>query len=86
MTQTEIRSAINKAVYIFAESLGYQISDDGDGSCVRFYKPKLSGSETIEYSRSQHETYVLNWSSDETKKNAMLIDEYASKQIAKYKS
>ncbi len=28
MTKTEIRSAINKAVYQYAESLGYQVSDD----------------------------------------------------------
>ena len=82
MTQKEIRSAINKAVYIYAESLGYQMSDDNDGSCVTFYKPGYtSADETIEYSRSQHETYVANWASDETHADAGLIDNYAKEQI-----
>jgi len=30
MTKTEARKAINKAVYIYAEELGYTISDDND--------------------------------------------------------
>jgi len=36
MTKKEIRSAINKAVYLYAESLGYDMSDDNDGSYVTF--------------------------------------------------
>ena len=38
MTKKEIKNAINKAVYQYAESLGYQMSDDNDGSYVTFYK------------------------------------------------
>jgi len=45
MTKKEIRSAINKAVYIYAESLGYTMSDDNDGSCVTFTKGGYSTSD-----------------------------------------
>ncbi len=38
MTKKEIKNTINKAVYQFVESLGYQISDDNDGSYVTFSK------------------------------------------------
>ena len=52
MTKTEARKAINKAVYIYAESLGYEMSDDNDGSNVVFSKPDCQSSdETIEYHR-----------------------------------
>ena len=84
MTKKEIRNAINKAVYMYAESLGYQISDDNDGSYVTFYKPEVSGKDAIDYSRSYHETYVLNCASNEAKADAELIDEFVSEQIKKY--
>jgi hypothetical protein len=77
MTKKEIRNTINKAVYEYVESLGYSIFDDGDGSCVTFVKGGYSKSdEAIEYHRSQHECYVLNWASDETKADAERIEEY----------
>ena len=84
MTKTEIKSAINKAVYQFAESIGYSISDDNDGSFITFYKPELSGKDSIDYHRSSHQTYVLNHSSDEIKADAVRIELYALSQIQKY--
>lgn len=85
MTKKEIRNAINKAVYQYAESLGYSMTDDNDGSYVTFTKGGHSTpDESIDYSRSQFETYVLNYASDETKADAELIDEFVSEQIKKY--
>ena len=85
MTKKEIRSTINKAVYIYAESLGYTMSDDNDGSCVTFTKGGYSTSDdSIDYHRSYHETYVLNWASDDVKADSIKIDDYAKEQIAKY--
>ena len=84
MTKKEIRSAINKAVYLYAESLGYDMSDDNDGSYVTFYKPDDNGVNSIDYHRSYHETYVMNWASDEAKADATRIEEHAKEQIAKY--
>lgn len=84
MTKKEIKSAINKAVYQFAESLGYIVSDDNDGSCVTFFKPESNIMDSIDYHRSYHETYVLNWSKDETKTDADLINKFVSEQISKY--
>jgi hypothetical protein len=85
MNKTEIKKAINKAVYQYAESLGYGVYDDNDGSYVTFVKGgHSSGKESIDYSRSQHDTAVLNWASNETKADAALIDDYAKEQIKKY--
>jgi hypothetical protein len=85
MTKKEIKSAINKAVYQYAESLGYNMSDDNDGSSVTFYKDGYNKSDdTIEYHRSYQETCVLNWASDEIKADAELIDVFANEQKAMY--
>ena len=85
MTKKEIKSAINKAVYQYAESLGYDMSDDNDGSSVTFYKDGYSkADDTIEYHRSYQETCVLNWASDEIKADAELIDIFANEQKRMY--
>lgn len=85
MTKKEIKNAINKAVYQFVESLGYNVSDDGDGSYVTFSKPDRDNSDdTIDYHRSHQDTYVLNWASDEIKDDAKLIAMYAQNQKRKY--
>ena len=85
MTKKEIKNAINKAVYQYAESLGYQMSDDNDGSYVTFYKFESDAcDDTIDYSRSYHETCVLNYASDECKADAKLIDEFAKQQQLNY--
>lgn len=85
MTKKEIKSAINKAVYQYAESLGYNMSDDNDGSSVTFYKDGVyKADDTIEYHRSYQETCVLNWASDEIKADAELIDVFANEQKRMY--
>ena len=77
MNKKEIKNAINKAAYQFAESLGYEVYDDGMGGSVAFIKPETTNSDdTIEWSRSYHDTCVLNWASDEAKADADKIDEY----------
>lgn len=81
MTKREIRNAINKQVYQFAESLGYQMSDDGDGSCVSFIPEDGGGDDVIDYHRSNHYTVTLNWASDQTKVDARQIDEFARRVI-----
>ena len=85
MTKKEIKSAINKAVYIYAESLGYEMSDDNDGSSVTFSKPDMKDAyDCIDYHRSYQETCVVNWASDEIKSDAELIDMYANHQKQMY--
>jgi hypothetical protein len=85
MTKKEIKNEINKAVYIYAESLGYDMSDDNDGSCVTFSKPdRKDAYDCIEYSRSYHETYVVNWCSDQLKSDADIINEFAKQQQLNY--
>ena len=85
MTKKEIKSAINKAVYQYAESLGYNMSDDNDGSSVTFSKPDMKDAyDSIEYHRSYQETCVVNWASDELKSDADLINEFAKQQQLNY--
>ena len=85
MTKREIKSAINKAVYIYAESLGYNMSDDNDGSSVTFSKDGYSkADDTIDYHRSHQTTCVMNWAADEIKADAELIDAFAENQKRKY--
>jgi hypothetical protein len=85
MTKKEIKNAINKAVYIYAEELGYTMSDDNDGSSVTFSKPGMKDAyDCIDYHRSYQETCVVNWASDEIKADAELIDMYANHQKVMY--
>ena len=85
MTKKEIKSAINKAAYEFAESLGYLIEDYNDGSTVTFMKPEAKTiDDTIEWSRSYHDTCVLNWASNQTKADADVIDAHMKPIIEYY--
>lgn len=86
MNKKEIKSAINKAAYQFAESLGYNISDDGMGGSVTFMKPGARGDDSIDWHRSYQETCVLNWASDDTKIDAGLIDAHMKPIIDNYNS
>lgn len=84
MTKKEIKSMINKAAYKYAESLGYEVHDDNDGSYVTFIKLGKLVDDSIDWHRSQHETCVLNWAGDDTKSDAEKIDRYMSNIIATY--
>ena len=84
MNKKEIRSAINKAAYAFAESMGYEIHDnEGDGTVLFAPHDYNSADDTITWHRSSHDTCVLNWSSDKTKADADAIDAHM-KPIIKY--
>jgi hypothetical protein len=88
MTKTEIKKHINKSVYEFATALGYQISDDNDGSYVTFSKTNFkSYDDMIDYHRSSHYADVLKWACDESKTDADKINEFVSvlKQDIKFK-
>jgi hypothetical protein len=88
MTKTEIKKHINKSVYEFVEALGYQISDDNDGSYVTFSKTNFkSYDDMIDYHRSSHHADVLKWACDESKTDADKINEFVSvlKQDIKFK-
>lgn len=86
MNKKEIKNAINKAAYQFAESLGYEVNDDGMGGSVTFIKPETTRhDDTIDWNRSYHETCVLNWASDEVKADADKIDEHMESIIEDFK-
>ena len=85
MNKKEIRNAINKAAYQYAESLGYQMSDDNDGSSVTFYHPgEINADNSIDWSRSYHQTCVLSWVSEQTKADADAIDAHMKPIIEHY--
>ena len=85
MNKKEIKNAINKAAYAFAESLGYEMHDDGMGGSVTFMKPGTKRhDDTIEWSRGYHETCTLNWAGDEIKADADAIDAHMKPIIEHY--
>jgi hypothetical protein len=85
MNKKEIKNAINKAAYAFAESLGYEMHDDGMGGSVTFMKPDIKRhDDTIDWHRSSHDTCVLNWSSDQIKSDADAIDAHMKPIIEQY--
>jgi hypothetical protein len=76
MTKKELKNSINKSVYQFVETLGYQISDDNDGSYVTFSKPGCKTyKDTIDYMRSEHYVITLNDCSDYIKEDEKLIED-----------
>jgi len=86
MTKKEIKNAINKAAYHYAQSLGYQVSDDNDGAYVTFSRGDNNVDNSIDWSRSYHDTIVLNWADDQTKADAEYIDTHMKPIIAHYNS
>ena len=85
MNKKEIKNAINKAAYAFAESLGYEMHDDGMGGSVTFMKPDTKRhDDTIDWHRSSHDTCVLNWASDDIKADADAIDAHMKPIIEHY--
>ena len=85
MTKKEIKNTINKAVYKFVESLGYQISDDNDGSYVTFSKDNFKTyDDTIDYHRSYQEAMVMSSACAESKADADKINEFVSVMKSKY--
>ena len=53
MNKKEIRSAINKAAYAFAESMGYEVHDDeGDGTVSFVPHEYTTIDDTITWHRS----------------------------------
>ena len=85
MNKKEIKNAINKAAYQFAESLGYQVSDDNDGSYVTFHRGDEDDADNmIDWCRSGHNTIYLNWASDQTKADAQAIEAHMKPIIEHY--
>jgi uncharacterized FlaG/YvyC family protein len=77
MTKTEIKKHINKSVYEFATALGYQMSDDNDGSYVTFSKSNFTSYyDTIDYHRSYQEAMVMKGACDESVADADKINEF----------
>ena len=87
MNKKEIKNAINKAAYAFAESMGYEVYDDeGDGTVSFVPHEYTTIDDTITWHRSYHDTCVLNWSSDKIKVDAEAIDTHMKPIIAHYNS
>lgn len=84
MTKTEIKKAINKAVYQFAESLGYEVNDFGDGSTVTFTTPSGNIDDAIEYQRSEHYAIVMKRACQKSHDDCEAINAYAEEQKRVY--
>ena len=74
MTKTERNKTINKLVYKYAESLGYEV--DMSEIDVTFIPKSGRMDDCIEYRRSSHSVAALNWACAKTLDDEKLIDDY----------
>jgi hypothetical protein len=74
MTKTERRKTINKLVYIYAESLGYEV--DMSEIDVNFIPESGNMDDCIEYRRSSHSVAAYNWACAKTLNDEKLIENY----------
>jgi len=74
MTKTERNKTINKLVYIYAESLGYEV--DMSEIDVTFIPESGNMDDCIEYRRSTHSVAAYNWACEKTLKDEILIEIY----------
>jgi hypothetical protein len=77
MNKTERNKTINKLVYKFAESLGYEVNMDETD--VTFISDSGDGDNDISYRRSSHTICAFNWACDKTLRDEKLLDEYIDK-------
>jgi hypothetical protein len=74
MTKTERRKTINKLVYKYAESLGYEV--DMSEIDVNFIPESGNMDDCIEYRRSSHSVAAYNWACAKTLNDEKLIENY----------
>jgi hypothetical protein len=74
MTKTERNKTINKLVYIYAESLGYEV--DMSEIDVNFIPESGNMDDCIEYRRSSHSVAAYNWACAKTLNDEKLIENY----------
>ena len=74
MTKTERNKTINKLVYKYAESLGYDV--DMTEIDVTFIPESGNMDDCIEYRRSSHSVAAYNWACAKTLNDEKLIEDY----------
>jgi hypothetical protein len=74
MTKTERKKTINKLVYKYAESLGYEV--DMSEIDVNFIPESGNMDDCIEYRRSSHSVAAYNWACAKTLNDETLIETY----------
>jgi hypothetical protein len=74
MTKTERNKTINKLVYKYAESLGYEV--DMSEIDVNFIPESGNMDDCIEYRRSSHSVAAYNWACAKTLNDEKLIEDY----------
>ena len=74
MTKTERNKTINKLVYKYAESLGYEV--DMSEIDVTFIPESGRMDDCIEYRRSSHSVAAYNWACAKTLDDEKLIEDY----------
>ena len=77
MNKTERNKTINKLVYKFAESLGYEV--DMSETDVTFIYDSGNSDDDISYRRSSHSICAFNWASDKVKCDELKFDFYIDK-------
>ena len=76
MTKTQKQKEIIKRFLTFVEEVfpQYEIDDYGDGGRIEFFPIEGNSDDSIEFQRSRLTLDVLNWASDQTKQDCMVME------------
>jgi hypothetical protein len=76
MTKKEIQKTIIKRFLTFVDEVfpNYELDDCGDGGRISFFPINGKQDDIIEFQRSRLDLCTLNWASDQTKQDHMVME------------
>lgn len=76
MTKKEIQKTIIKRFLTFVEEVfpDYEIDDFGDGGRISFIPTEFGNNDIIEFQRSRLTLDILDWASDQSKQDHMVME------------
>lgn len=76
MTKTQKQKTIIKRFLTFVDEVfpNYELDDCGDGGRISFFPINGKQDDIIEFQRSRLDLCILNWASDQTKQDCMVME------------
>jgi hypothetical protein len=76
MTKTQKQKETIKRFLTFVDEVfpNYELDDCGDGGRISFFPINGKQDDVIEFQRSRLDLCILNWASDQTKQDCMVME------------
>jgi hypothetical protein len=76
MTKTQKQKETIKRFLTFVDEVfpNYELDDCGDGGRISFFPINGKQDDIIEFQRSRLDLCILNWASDQTKQDCMVME------------